>query len=76
MSNNQNDLNTLDVKKADPSVDKGVDQIEEIDQPNKHVDKHNEKGSKKVPPPLPLPLVIFSHTKSTVWTTSQLVVLY
>ena len=29
LSNNQNGLNTLDDKKADPSADKGVDKIEE-----------------------------------------------
>jgi hypothetical protein len=61
-----NELNALDDKKADPSADKGVDKVEQRDNPNKHVDKQNKKESKKVTPPLRLPLVIFSHTNQQV----------
>jgi hypothetical protein len=43
-------LNTLNDKKAHPCVDNGVDKIEEKDKSNKHVDKLDEKESKKVTP--------------------------
>lgn len=44
LSNNQNDLNALDDKKADPSADKGVHKIEENDKSN----KQNKKSKKYV----------------------------
>jgi hypothetical protein len=67
-----NKLNVLDDNKTGPSADKVVDKIEQRDNSNKHVDKQNKKESKTQSPPL----VIYTHTKSIAWTTSQLMVLY
>ena len=57
-------MHTLDEKKADP-VDKGVDKIEEKDNPYNHVDKQNQKGSKMVPPK-PSTYDIFSYKKHSM----------
>jgi hypothetical protein len=52
------------MKKADPSADKGVDKIEQIDKPNKHVDKQNKKESKKATHfPRPYTHDVFSYKK-------------
>jgi hypothetical protein len=75
LSINQNYVNTLDEKKADPSTDEGVDKIEEKDKPNKSIIR-KKKRQKRQPPPLHLRCMIYSHTKGIVWTTSQLMVLY
>src|SRR5215467_1664899 len=55
------------MKKADPSADKGANKIEQKDKPNKHVDKQNEKESKKVTPsPPPSTCDIFSYKKHSM----------
>jgi adenine specific DNA methylase Mod len=67
LSDNRNDLDTLDEKKADPFAGKGVDKIEEKDKSNKHVDKQKKKESKKVTPsPSPYTFDIFSYKKHSM----------
>jgi len=54
-------------KKLIPLQIRGVDKIEQRDNPNKHVDKQNEKESKKVTPsPPPSTCDIFSYKKHSM----------